>query len=162
MISDVEGRIIKSRNELKSLKVATELSYSSMLMPENAPTATYSGSINLNAMNDPMARVTATFTRSDESEITPYVDIMLDTDIFTYEDWVKSIGGTVSGRDVKWGQSGLFTVYVDNTTDKSVTFNIDVTQNVMQLSGVMSSVDFTIRATAISPVSGTLTLRRAI
>lgn len=162
MIQDVQQSVVRARNELRALKTATELAYSSMLMPENAPTRTYNGNIDLTSIRDIMARVTATFTRTDGIEGTPYVDLILNTGIFTFEDWIRSIGGTISGRDIDWGQAGMFTAYVDSTTDTSVTFNIDVNMNVMQLSGVMNDVDFSVKATAISPVQGELVLRRTI
>ena len=162
MIADTEYRIIKARNELRALKTATKLAYSNMLMPENVPKQTYSGSISLSTVRDPMARVTATFTRTDGVAITPYVDITLDTNIYTFEDWVLSIGGTISGRDKKWGQSGLFSYSIDSTTDTSVTFVINVSENIMQVSQALSSVNFSVKVTAISPVEGTLTLRRTI
>ena len=162
MIADVEKRIVKARNEIKALKVASELAYSSILMPENSPTQSYSGSIDLSAMNNPMARVAVTFTRIDGINTTPFVDFSVDTNIDSFEEWVKSIGGTITGRDVNWGENGLFSVYVDSTTDSSVTCFVDVSQSILQLQGLTPSANFSLDVTAISPVRGTLTVERIL
>lgn len=162
MIQDVQSRIVKVRNELKAQKVASELAYSAMLWPDNAPTATYNGTIDLNNFTDPAARVAITFTRSDGADSTPYVDLAADTDIFSFYDWVRSIGGTVSGRDYACEKNNLFVVYADSTTNNSVTFYIDVSQNVYSLSGRLNSTTFSIGISAISPVAGTLSVTRVI
>lgn len=162
MIQDVQSRIVKVRNELKAQKVASELAYSAMLWPDNAPTATYNGTIDLNNFTDPAARVAITFTRSDGADSTPYVDLAVDTDIFGFYEWVLSIGGTVSGRDYACEENSLFAIYADSTTNNSVTFYVDINQNVYSLSGYRSTTTFSINASAISPVAGTLSVTRVI
>lgn len=156
-----EQRLMKIRNELKAQKVATELAYSAMLMPENAPTATYTGSIDLTTIQEPMARVAVTFTRTDNIENTPYADIAVSTDIDTFEEWVRSIGGTVSGRDTDWGESGLFMIYVNDTTDRSVTFYIDVSSKIVQ-GQANQTANFTLNISVISPTPGQLTVIRLL
>lgn len=162
MLQDVQSRIVKIRNELKAQKVASELAYSSMLWPDNAPTISYSGSIDLNNFTDPAARVAITFTRDDGGDTTPYVDLAVDSDVFGFYDWVKSIGGTVTGRDYACEENSYFEVYAESTTTNSVTFYVDVNQSVYALSGRLNSTTFSINAVAISPISGTLSVSRVI
>lgn len=164
MIQDVQNRIVKVRNELKAQKVASELAYSAMLWPENAPTITYSGSIDLTTISDPAARVAVTFTRDDGLDGTPYVDLAIDSDIYSLNDWVIDNFGdaALTGRDRYCDKNGQFQVYVDSTTNNSVTYYIDVTQEIYGLAGRMNSTAFSLNITAISPVSGLLSATRLI
>lgn len=161
-MNSVQQRLVRIRNELRAQKVASERAYSSMLWPENAPTASYNGTFNgyEPASEEVYARVIATFTRTDDKGGAPLVDLAVDSELYTREQSIKDLGGQISGRDLAYGNNGAFNIYVAETTDSSVTFNIDILTTA--LLAAQETIPFNLFATAISPVPGTLTLRRAI
>ena len=164
MISDVEQRIVKARNELKAQKVATELAYSSVLFPENTPRATWSGTINFPAQtNDVIARFRVRFMRSDGGDGAPFVDFAQNVSFSpTYLEFSASQGWTVTGNDVNYVDDQNYTGYVAGAGDDYVDYYIDFLRDLQANYFTLSSVNVGITVEAISMVKGNLTITRLI
>jgi hypothetical protein len=93
------------------------------------------------------------------------VDLAVDADCISLEDWIRSIGGSVSGGDPNFIKSAFYRVYINSTTDSSVTFYIDANDWIATLGGYPPGYDYndvSFTVTAISPVKGSISLRRII
>ena len=156
----VQNRLVRLENELKAQKTASTLAYSSMLFPENTPVASISGTISTTTLRTPMARLEATFTRSDGRTETPFVDFAYYLEMDSFADWVENIGGTVSGPDKDASNSANTIGYLAEATNGTVKFFIDFSVGIVKEG--QSSVSFSIDVQAISPVEGTLTIARTI
>lgn len=163
MISDVEMRLVRARNEVKAQKVATELAYSSILWPENAATANWSGSIALELHDDKVARFRVRFTRTDGVSGTPYVDFAQNVTFSpTYQQYSQSIGCTVTGNDVGYVDDQNYTGYVAKAGSNYVDYYIDFVRDLISNYFSLSSINVTISAQAVAMVSGTLTITRLV
>lgn len=163
MINMLEQRIIKARNELKAQKVAMELAYSSVLWPENAATASWSGSLTLQLSGDVVARFRVRFMRTDGSEGTPFVDFAQNVTFSpTYLEFSASQGWTVTGNDTGYVDDQNYTGYIAGSGDGYVDYYIDFQRDLMSNYFALSSVDVTISAEAVSMTKGTLTIVRLI
>lgn len=159
----LQSKLVRLRNELKAMKAASELAYSTMLMPENAPTATYSGAIDFSTPQMPFARLSAVFTRTDGKSEAPYVDITTEATGDTFAAWVRSQqDGAYTGRDPEWANSYLFTAYAHAVSGGSVEFYIDSISRDPWFWDDNDIANFSLTVTAISAVPGTLTLARLI
>jgi len=152
----VQNRLVKVENELKAQKTASELAYSSILFPENTPSATILGTIDFSVQST--ARISATFQRRDGKSEIPFVDFAVDIDVEDYADWVESIGGTVSGRDPH-NADRLHYIYCASVGNGAVEYYIDVIP-LSNYGGL--PVGFSATVEAISSVEGTLTLERIV
>ena len=165
MSIDIEKRIVKARNELRSQKVAQELVYSQLLMPENAPTIAGSGAIDYGSLEryDVMARWRVRFTRTDGIKETPFVNFAYDFNFHpSYAEFQSQSGVSVEGNDLNYPEEPLHSGYESAAGDDYVDFNIDVnTETAMTYSPFPNlSVDFSVQA--ISSVPGKLSLERLI
>ncbi len=163
MIADVERRLVKARNELKAQKVAMELAYSSILWPENAAKANWSGSLALQLSGDVVARFRVRFTRSDDGEGAPYVDFAQNVTFSpTYMEFSRSQGWTVTGNDTSYVDDQNYIGYVAGAGTNYVDYYIDFTRDLISNYFTLSSVNVTIKVEAISMVDGNLTITRLI
>ena len=164
MINDVQNRVIKLRNELKAQKVATELAYSSVLFPENTPSATWSGTINLPTTPDNIiARLRVRFTRSDGVEGAPFVDFAQQVTFSpTYQAYSASLGWTVTGNDTGYVDDQEYTGYIAATGSNYVDYYIDFLRELTSNYYTLSSVQASATVEAISMVEGTLNITRII
>lgn len=159
----LQSKLVRLRNELKAMKAASELAYSTMLMPENAPTASISGTIDFSTPTAVWARLVVTFTRTDGKTDTPYVDITTAATGDTFTAWVRrQTNGSVTGRDPEWATSRLFMTYAHAASDGSVEFYLDATDSGVWLPDGNNRANFSVSVSAISAVPGTLTIARLI
>ena len=160
-MSLVQTLIKRIDNELKALKTATPLNFGALNFPDQTPQETYTGSINTSSQDYVVARIAATFTRSDSEPTTPLVDFAFDMSVSpTYVQYMASQGITITGNDPNAMVDFFVRGYEAATTDDSVTFYIDVLNAIAPYAGASASI--TVTVDAISPVEGTLTLARVI
>lgn len=163
MISDTQKRIVKARNELKAMKTATELAYSSILLPENAAVARWSGALALQLVGDVVARFRVRFTRTDGGTGTPFVDFAQNVTLSpTYMEYSTSLGWAVTGNDTGYVDDQNYTGYVAGAGDNYVDYYIDFVRDLVANYFTLSSVTVNIEADAISMVKGDLTITRLI
>ena len=157
----VESRITSLENELKALKQTAPVSMGALRFPASAPTATYTGSIDTSSQNYVVARIEATFTRSDGLQVAPLVDFAFDISVSpTYQEYMASINVVISGDDPNVQEEFYVTSYEASTGNDSVTYNIDVLNAIAPYAGSAATITTTVQA--ISTVEGTLTLTRTI
>lgn len=157
----VESRLAGLENELKALKQYAPVSIGALQYPDQTPTESYSGNFDTGGVDLVVARLAATFTRSDGSQTTPLVDFAFETSITpTYQDYMRDRGVEITGLDPN--EAGEFFVhcYEAGTTDDSVTVFIDVLNAIAPYAGATATLSATVQA--ISPVNGNLTLVRVI
>lgn len=157
----VESRLVKIENELKALKQTTPVSVGALQFPESAPLQTYTGSIDTSSQNYVIARIEATFTRSDGLQITPMVDFAFDIGVSpTYQQYMQSINVTITGNDPNVMTEFYVVAYEASTGFDSVTYYIDVLNAIAPYAGATAILTTTVQA--VSTVAGTLTLTRTI
>lgn len=165
MNHDVEKRIVALRNEVKAQKVARELAYSQLLMPENTPSISYSGTATVQGQErfDTLARCRVRFTRTDGKQGAPFVNFPFSFAFSpTYREFEQSVGNTVTGDDVDFVDEQCYVGYVAGAGPNYVDFYIDVTTEVVLNWTPFTSIDFSFTVEAISNVPGTLSVERIL
>lgn len=162
MISSTERQIIKLRNEIRAEKVASKLAFSSVLMPENVPSTSWSGSISLTGeTSEALARFRVRFERSDGRNEVPFVDFAQMVSFSpTYPDYSLAQGVRVTGNDINYTDEQNYRCYVAGTGAGYVDYNIDMTPTLANNYMALSSINIAISVEAISPVAGNLTITR--
>jgi len=154
-----EARLTDLENELKALKQTTPVSLGALRFPASVPTADYIGSIDTSSQDYIVARLAATFTRSDGVQITPMVDFAYTVSISpTYQEYMATQGVTITGNDPNVNTEAYMNGFEASTTADSVTFNIDVLNAIAPYAG--STANIIVHVEAISPLEGTLTITR--
>lgn len=158
-----ETQIIINRidNELKALKGSTPLNAGALAFPEQTPTQSYTASINTSSQDYVVARLAATFTRTDGQLTTPLVDFAYDLTVSpTYVQYMATQGVTITGNDPNAMVDFFIRGYEAATTENSVTFYIDALNAIAPYAG--SSATLTVTVAALSTVEGNLTIERLI
>ena len=164
-MTNAEKLIVKFRNELRALKVAFKYAFSSVLMPENVPTASWSGSIAFSGGTaEALARLRVRFTRSDGRTEPPFVDFAQNVTISpSYPSYSESnLGVKWTGDDINYVDNQLFRCYVADTGVGYVDYYIDFTTLATSVYAMLSSISASINVEAISTVPGTITITRII
>lgn len=165
MISDVEKRLVKIRNEIKAQKVARELAYSQLLMPENTPTINYSGTVAYQGQErfDTLARCRVRFTRTDDGEGAPFVNFPFSFNFVpNYADFIREQGLNMTGDDIEFVDEQCYVGYIAEEGSNYVDFYIDITTEVIFNFEPFTSLDFNFTVEAISNVPGELTVERIL
>lgn len=161
MISSTQKLIARIKNELSALKAASPLNVGALRFPDQTPTQSYSGTIDTTGQDYVVARLEATFRRSDGQAITPFVDFAFDYSVSpTYQEYMATQGITITGSDPNVAAEFYVLGYVADTSSDSVVYYVDVLNAVAGFAGSQIALNATIQA--ISTVEGTLTLRRTI
>ena len=166
MIKDVQNRLVKIRNEIKAQKVARELAYSQLLMPDNTPTKTYSGYIPVGttAQNGTVARCRVRFTRIDGINSTPFVDFPFDLKFSpNYVQFEASQGVTITGDDTEYVDEQCFVGYIAEAGTNYIDFYIDVTDTLLMVFDPnFPGITFSFTVEAVSTAPGTIDITRLI
>lgn len=165
MITSTEKRIVNLRNEVKALKVASELAYSQLLMPENTPSVSYSGTVTSASVPRyaTLARCKVRFTRSDGSLDVPFVNFTLNFRFSpTYTQFMASWGIIVEGNDTEFSDEQVYDGYIAGSGPGYVDYYVDISTDIVLLFDPFTSIDFSFEVEAISMVSGTLTVERVV
>lgn len=154
-----ESRLADLDFELKALKQTTPVSIGALRFPDSVPTADYTGSIDTSIQDYVIARIEATFTRSDGIQITPMVDFAYSVSISpTYQEYRATQGVIITGNDPNVNIESYMTGYESGTTSDSVIFSIDVLNAIAPYAGATATL--TAHVEAISTIEGTLTIKR--
>lgn len=164
MITDVERRIVKLRNEVKAQKVNSGLAYSQLLLPENTPTQTYSDTASLSGSGTtPVARIRFRFTRTDGILDSPAINFAFNcTTSPTYADYVRSQGFTISGDDLAYYDHWVISGYVSEVGDGYVDFYVELSYQFRDAFFTLNTIDYSITCQAITNVNGNLTVERLV
>ena len=164
MIGDVQQRIVGMRNEIKAQKVNSGLTYSQLLLPENTPTASYSGDINLSGSGTgPLARVRFRFTRTDGLTDPPLINFAFTSSLSpTYKQFVESKGFTISGDDLDYFNWWMMSGYIAGIGDDYVDYYVEVKRNVKTNFFSLNTISFSVTCQAIANVKGVLIEERLI
>lgn len=163
MINNVENRLVRIRNEIKSQKVAMELAYASILWPDNTPQATWNGSVALELQGEIVARFRVRFTRTDGNDGAPMVDFAQSV-TFTpsYPDFCASQGWTVTGNDLGYVDDQNYTGYVAGSGSNYVDYYIDFVRDLISNYFALSTINIAILVQAISMTKGNISITRIV
>lgn len=157
----VQGRINQIEAELKALKISTPINFGALRFPDQIPTATYNGTFSGTEAGYVVARVAATFTRTDGESAPPMVDFAFDFTIHpNYVESGAQQGVTITGSDPTAIDDYGIIGYEYSTGTNSVTFYIDVLAQILVYAVSTVTLGLTIQAN--STVEGTLTTERLI
>ena len=152
----VEQELARIRNEIIAQKSFAKIPNGALDVPDDAPTRSWSGSINLNSGNDPLAKWRATFTRTDGRSGAPLVQFAFD---YTYsptrKDYLEGRGNTITAKDFNADEEMYIFSGVSSTSTNSVQFDIWIKSS---FSTGYATANFNVTVQALSPVVGTLTL----
>lgn len=165
MISSAETWFVKLKNELKALKASFKYAFSSVLMPDNVPSTSWSGTINFSSgTSEALARFRVRFTRNDGRNQPPFVDfaqtVTFNPSYPQYSEIYQRV--RMTGDDINYVDNQLFRGYVADVGTDYVDYYIDITTMTSGTYIGLSSVDVAINVEAISMVPGTINITRLI
>lgn len=162
MVMDVQNKVTQLRNEVKAQKVYSGLTYSQLLLPENTPTQSYSGNIDLSRSGEPIARVRFRFTRTDGLLEPPLINFTHTSSYSpSYRDYAQSNGFSFSPTvDMSYFDTQNIEAYIGGVGDGYVDFYIDYKTSIRTLFFSLNSVQISTTCQAISNVYGQLTVER--
>lgn len=159
----VQARLKRIENELKALKAYSQPSLGQLRFPEDAPSVSYRGNLDTSISNQNLviARLVATFTRTDNATITPLVEFAFSAGVSpTHAEVIQAEGGSISGNDLTAYEDVYINGYISATTDKAVEFTIDVKNAVAPWGS--SPKTLSARVVAYSTVEGIITIKRVV
>lgn len=163
MVMDVQNKVTQLRNEVKAQKVFSGLTYSQLLLPENTPTQSYSGNIDLSRSGEPIARVRFRFTRSDGLTDAPMINFAYSSSISpTYQSFAGSYGFVFSANDLSYIDTTQVAGYIGEIGDGYVDFYVDFDSYLKSMFFSRNSISISVSCQAIANVFGTLTVDRVI
>ena len=164
MIYDVEKRLAAVHNELKAQKVYSGLVYSQLLLPENNPVQSYSGTASLSGSGtDPIARLRFRFIRDDGLLDPPLVAFAVDTSISpTYQQFAESYGFTFEANDLSYFSIFETSSYIAELGDGYVDFYVDFDSFLRGMFFSLNNLSVSVTVQATANVKGTLTVERLI
>lgn len=166
MIRSVEYELLKAENELRALKTASTLAYSTTMYPENTPTASWSGNVSFTTTRPDgiKARLRVRFTRSDGESEVPMVDFAWRYSTSpTYTSYLSQYLGTVlTGNDTEISLYDSIYGYESGSGAGYVDYIIEVGSMIVQYFGMINSLNMTFNVSAISPIEGNITITRLI
>lgn len=155
----VESRLVAMENELKALKQTMPLSMGALKYPDNTPTASYSGSIDTTVQREVLARISATFTRTDGLAITPMVDFAYSSELHpTLTEFRVTQGLQITGNDPNVDSVDYVKCYEADVNGPSVTVYIDVSDDYASFTSGTATIS--VQVQAISTVEGSLSIAR--
>ena len=166
MNGNVEARIVKLKNEANAQKVARELAFSQLLLPENTPSANYSAflPVGITSQNGIVARCRVRFTRTDGVVATPFVNFPFNVTLSpTYVEYMATQGNTLTGDDADYVDEQCFVGYIAEAGTNYVDFYIDITDTlIMVFDPNYPGVTFSFTVEGVSTAPGQLTVTRLI
>lgn len=164
MISDVEHRMVKVRNELKAQKTYSGLAYSQLLNPENTLSNTYTGTASLSGSGEnPVARVRFRFTRTDGINEPPIINFAYNSSYSpSYKKFAEDYGWTFTGKDFSFFEVEDMAGYISEVGDNYVDFFVDFTYNIREALYSLSTISISVTCEVYVNVKGTLVAERVI
>lgn len=162
MVMDVQKRIVELHNEVKSQKVFSGLTYSQLLLPENSPVQTYSGTISLSG-SGLISRLRFRFERKDGLLDTPMISFAYSASISpTYKSFAESNGFSFSANDLSYLDNQNISGYIGEIGDGYVDFYVDFGAALRDMFFSLSSLSISVTCQAISNVLGNLSVEKII
>lgn len=163
MISNAEKYIVKLRNELRAMKVSFKYAISSVLMPDNIPTVSWSGNVSFSGgTTEALARFRVRFKREGSREEPPLVDFTLRVGFtpsyVSYSETSQRV--RITGDDPDFTEASFYRGYVAEVGDGYVDYYVDIELATKNIYSGLSGVDVAINVEAVSVVKGTLTIER--
>lgn len=162
MVMGVQNRMTKLRNEVQSQKVYSGLTYSQLLLPENTPSQTYSGTADLSG-SGPVARLRFRFTRTDGLTTPPMINFAYSASISpTYRSFAESNGFSFSANDLTYLDNTNISGYIATVGDGYVDFYVDFNSYLRTMFFSRSTLSISVTCQAIANVQGSLTVEKII
>lgn len=162
MFSETEKHLARLKNELRAQKVSSGLTYSQMLLPENALEETYSDTLSLSG-SGVVARIRFRFTRTDGLTDPPMVNFAYTPTLSpTYRAFAESYGFVFNANDLTYLDRSLVASYIAEVGDGYVDFYIEVTYGTRTSFFSLNSIGFSVTCQAIANVKGILTAERLV
>lgn len=160
MIQDVQKRIVSLHNEIKAQKVYSGLTYSQLLLPERAPTQSYSDAVAL-AGSGPVAILRFRFIRSDGLIDPPIINFAFDASVSpTYKQFAQNAGFVFSANDLSYIDRSQIAGYIAEVGDGYVDFYIEYSSELRSMFFSLNSLTISATCQAISNVDGNLIVEK--
>lgn len=162
MVLDVQNRVTKLSNEVRAQKVYSGLTYSQLLLPENNPTQSYSGTASLSG-SGPVARIRFRFTRTDGLTAPPMINFAYTASISpTYKAFAESYGFSFSADDLTYIDTTNVGGYIADLGDGYVDYYVEFNAYLRNMFFSRDSLSISVTCQAIANVEGTLSVERLI
>lgn len=164
MLQNTQQRIVALKNELKSQKTASGLAFSQLLMPENTPTQSYSGTASTSGgAGNPVARVRFRFERTDGLIEPPMINFAYDATFSPdYKQFASGYGWTFSGAEDAFLPQDWVAGYIAELGDGYVDFYVDFTSDIRTDFFSLQNISLSTTCQAITNVKGILWVERII
>lgn len=163
MRKGIQQRIVELRNELQDQKVATGMTSSQFLLPENNPVLSYTGTASLSGDSDLVARVRFRFTRQDGLTDPPLVNFAWNATYSpTFYEYARSYGWAFTGSDFSFFQTSDVDTYIAEVGDGYVDLYVDYNYELRSALAPLTSVGISIQCQAIASVYGQLSVERLV
>ena len=164
MKTDVPQRVVALKNELRAYKVASGITYSQLLMPDNTPTESYSGTASLSGSGStPVARLRFRFTREDGFLEAPMINFAYSANISpTYRSFAESNGFTFSADDLSYLDRLQIAGYIAELGEGYVDYYLDFSSNLRDMFFSLNSLSISATCEAIANIKGSLSVERLI
>lgn len=162
MVLDVQNKVTKLRNEVRSQKVFSGLTYSQLLLPENTPTVTFSDTVSLSG-SGPVAKIRFRFTRTDGLLSTPFINFAYSGSISpTYKSFAESYGFSFSANDLSYIDRARMSGYISDLGDGYVDYCVEFSSYLRDIFFSRNSLNISVTCQAIANVQGTLSVERIV
>lgn len=162
MVMDVQNKVTQLRNEVKAQKVFSGLAYSQLLLPENTPTQSYSGTASLSG-SGPVTKIRFRFTRTDGVNEPPLINFAYSASISpTYRAFAESYGFSFSANDLSYIDRTQVSGYIASLGDEYVDFYVEFNQYLRHIFFSRSDLGISVTCQAIANVKGTLVVERIV
>lgn len=164
MIADTQQRIAKVRNEVKAQKVSSGLTYSQLLMPENTPQLSYTGTASWSGSpSGAIARIRFRFTRTDGLTDPPLINFTHTSSYSpTYEQFAIDNGFSITPANLAPFTNQDIEGYIAGVGDGYVDYYVDFNAGIASALFSLSSVGISVSCQVIANVYGTLDMERLI
>lgn len=162
MAMDVQSKVTRLRNEVKAQKVFSGLAYSQLLLPENTPTESYSGTVSLSG-SGPVAKIRFRFTRADGINEPPMINFAYSASISpTYKAFAELYGFRFSANDLTYIDRSAISGYISELGDGYVDFLVEFDGYLRSMFFSRNDLDISIVCQAIANIRGNLIAERVI
>lgn len=164
MKRDTQQKIVELRNELQAQKVYSGLAYSSLLLPENTPTRTFTDTVSLSGSGSgPIARIRFRFIRTDGLLDPPLINFAYSASYSpTYKQFAESNGFSFSANDLDYITLLDISGYIAELGDGYVDYYVEYSRSIKNRLFSLNSISISVEVQAIVAVNGRLEVERLI
>lgn len=162
MVMDVQNKVTQLRNEVKAQKVFSGLTYSQLLLPENTPTQSYSGTASLSG-SGPIAKIRFRFTRTDGISEPPMINFAYSASVSpTYRAFAESYGFSFSANDLTYLDRNNISGYIGGVGDGYIDFFVEFNGYFRDMFFSRDNLGISVTCQAIANVRGNLIEERIV